>query len=306
MDRDEHSAGEGEDQLVWSARLGGHLEAARVRAGMRRVDLAARMGVSEETIRLWEKGSVQPTPERLARLIAMLSIEASLWQIQDAAPAPELPVLARRLREERELLGLTQAAVGTRLGIPQATYAAWETGRTTPAEQHHAALASFLGMTVARVAELCEAPFVVDFAAWPPLGRIIGERRQALRMTRADLADRLDVSARTITSWELGYRTPQAQQLVALAGALSVSAVRLTEALPRRAAASRLGELILERQRALGLRSADVARLVGTTESTLSRWINGHTTPVKKNLERLAEALSIPRPALDEALGVST
>ena len=55
------------DEIVWSPRLGARLEASRVQAGKRRLELAAQLGVSEETIRLWEKGAVQPSAERLAR-----------------------------------------------------------------------------------------------------------------------------------------------------------------------------------------------------------------------------------------------
>ncbi len=67
------------DEIVWSSRLGAHLEASRMRANMRRLDLACQLGVSEETIRLWEKGAVQPSAERLARLIALLALETTDW-----------------------------------------------------------------------------------------------------------------------------------------------------------------------------------------------------------------------------------
>lgn len=289
------------DEIVWSARLGAHLEASRTRAGMRRVDLADRLGVSEETIRLWEKGAVQPTADNLARLIPVLAIEASHWQLPADVVAPaedEFPALARRLREERHALGLTQAAVAVRLGVAQATYAGWETGRSTPGPQHTAVVANLLAMTADEVESLGDAPFVVEHAEWPAFGQLVGARRQALRLTRADLADALGVSPRAVMSWELGYRRPQPAQIAAVAQVLGVSAATLVENLPQRSAPSRLGTLILSRQRELGLQSTDVARLVGTTEPTVSRWINGHSRPAAKNLERLAEALMLPHTRL--------
>ena len=86
------------EEIVWSARAGAHLEAARKQAGLRRIDLAYQMGVTEETIRLWEKGSVQPSVERLARLIALMALETTEWPARSephrrpsaarAAPAP--------------------------------------------------------------------------------------------------------------------------------------------------------------------------------------------------------------------------
>ncbi len=293
------------EEIVWSSRLGAHLEASRVQAGMRRIDLAAQLGVSEETIRLWEKGSVQPSVERLARLIALLSLESSQWPTP-SSPNHELPPLARRLRNEREARRLTQAAVVASLGVPQATYAGWETGRSTPGSQHFDTLATFLGIAESDVATLCASPFVVDFADWPPFGQFVGARRQELRLSRAALAEALDVSQGTIVSWELGYRVPGSQQLGRLATALAVDTASLAAALPRRGAASSLGELILARQRELGLRSADLARLLGTTEATISRWVHGRNRPVPRNLERLADALRMPHGRLLDALGGAT
>ena len=272
------------DEIVWSPRLGARLEASRVHAGKRRLDLATQLGVSEETIRLWEKGAVQPSAERLARLIAVLSLETSEWS-RPVGSGPELPPLAQRLRSEREARRLTQAAVVKLLGVPQATYAGWETGRSTPGTHLFGNLAEFLGIAVRDVATLCSSPFVVDTAGWPPFGQFIGARRQELRLNRAALAEALDVSPGTVVSWELGYRVPASMHLTRLAYVLSVDATSLAAALPRRGASTKLGELILSRQRELGLRSADVARLTGTTEATVSRWVNGRSRPAPGNLE---------------------
>ena len=106
-------------------------------------------------------------------------------------------------------------------------------------------------------------------------------------------------------AWELGYRVPGSTQLPRLAGALSVDTASLISALPRRGAASKLGELILARQRELGLRSADVAQLTGTTEATVSRWVNGRSRPALKNLRRLSDALKVPYDSIIEAAGVA-
>ena len=269
---------------------------------MRRIDLAAQLGVSEETIRLWEKGAVQPSAERLARLIALLALEASSWTAP-SAPGLDLPPLARRLRSERTARGMTQAAAIKLLDVPQATYAGWETGRSTPGVPFFASLATFLGIAEADVATLCASPFIVDTAGWPPFGQFVGARRQELRLSRPELADALGVSQSTVVSWELGYRTPSSTQLTGLARVLAVDTASLAAALPRRRARTPLGELILARQRELGLRSADLARLTGTTEATISRWVHGRSRPVPKNLERLAKALRTPYAEVVEVAG---
>jgi transcriptional regulator with XRE-family HTH domain len=293
------------EEVVWSARAGAHLEAARKQAGLRRIDLASQMGVTEETIRLWEKGSVQPSVERLARLIALMSLEAKDWRSRSEPAVPDLPPLARRLRQEREGRGITQAEAVLILDVPQATYAGWETGRTSPGVYLFQALAEFLGIAEQDVATLCSSPFVVDTTGWPPFGQFVGARRQELRLTRGALAEVLGVSQGTLVAWELGYRVPGSTQLPRLAAALSVDAASLASALPRRISASTLGELILARQRELGLRSADVAQLTGTTEATVSRWVNGRSRPALRNLRRLSDVLKVPYDSIIEAAGVA-
>jgi transcriptional regulator with XRE-family HTH domain len=286
-------------EIEWSPRLGSHLEASRLRAGKRRVDLAFELGVSEETIRLWEKGAVRPSPERLVRLIALLSLETV--DLPPPEPLPDLPPLARRLREEREARAISQAEAGLILDVHQATYAGWETGRSTPRTYFFAGIAAFLGITEQDVAGLCASPFFVATSGWPPLGRLIGAQRQALRLTRTAVAEGIGVTPNTIAAWELGYRVPGSTQLRRLADLLQVDMVTLAAALPHRNATTKLGELILARQRELGLRSTDVAERVGTTEATVSRWVHGHSRPASGNLRRLAKVLEVPFEPIAEA-----
>ena len=137
-------------------------------------------------------------------------------------------------------------------------------------------------------------------AGWPAFGQFVGARRQELRLSRADLAEALGVSQSTVVSWELGYRIPASVQLTELAKALSVDIASLATALAP-PARTPLGELILARQRELGLRSVDLARLTGTTEATISRWVQGRSRPAPRNLERLAKALRTPYPQVVEA-----
>lgn len=293
------------DQVAvrWSPRLGAHLEAARVQAGLRRVDLANRLGVSEEAVRLWERGTVQPSEEHLTRLIPYLSTEAVSWSAPaDRHDEEEAPPLARRLRDERARRGLTQAAMAAVIGAPQATYAGWETGRSTPSAPYLDVLAELLGVDIRAVEALCANPFTVDVSGWPPLGQLIGRRREALRLTRAALAAELDVSPRTVANWELGNRRPRPEQVIRLSSVLEVPPETLLAALPALTARSRFGEVVLSRCRELGLQAADLARLIGTTEPTLSRWVNGHSRPMTRNLERLADVLRVPHRTLEAAL----
>jgi transcriptional regulator with XRE-family HTH domain len=290
------------DLSPWSPRLGEHVETARQRVGLSRQQLADRLDVSEETLRLWERGAVQPSPERLAKLIAVLALDASQWPAREPV-ASDLPPLARRLRQERDNRAMTQAEVARLLDIAQATYAGWETGRSTPGSPFLSSLSTFLGMSAAEIANICASPFVVDTTTWPEFGRLLGERRADLRLTRAALADGLGIAAATVVAWELGYRSPRPQQVRGLAEILKVDMATLASALPRRASPTTLGELILARQQELGLRLADVAVRAGTTEATISRWVQGRNRPAAASVRRLAAALELPFADVARAAG---
>lgn len=292
------------DSVVWSSRLGAHLEASRKRAKLRRVDLANQLHVSEETIRLWERGSVQPSAANLARLIAVVALETVDWPLR-TEHAPELPPLAAQLWKERNDRGITQAAAAQILGVSQATYAGWETGRSTPAESLVDAVAEFLGGSSNEARALCSASFIVDTTDWPPFGQLVGARRQALRVTRGELAKAVGVSQQTVVAWELGSRMPSAKRLPLLARVLAVSTESLAAELPQGPVTTALGKLIRGRQRELGLRSADVALLTGTTEATVSRWVHGQSRPGPKNLQRLAQTLNMSYASVSQAVGGS-
>lgn len=59
-----------------------------------------------------------------------------------------------RLRRRRKELGLLQREVAPRFGVSAAQISRWESGKQRIEEQHHPALAKFLGITVAEAAVL--------------------------------------------------------------------------------------------------------------------------------------------------------
>ena len=292
--------------VAWNRRLGAHVEASRQRAEMTRAELAKRMRVSEETVRRWERGGSQPSEAHLVRLIAVLALDGGALALESGGGDAELPPLARRLRQERASRRITQTEAATMLGVAQPTYAGWEVGRSAPETAHHASVADYLGLSDAEVADLVSIPLVVNVDAWPALGQILGRRREALRLTRSELAHRVGVSPSTIANWELGYRVPRVQQLSALASTLSVAVSELEAALPATARPlSALGTLIKTRQGRLGITRAEIARRAGTDEATLSRWVHGHRQPDASGLSRLAAALEIPSATLFAAAGLA-
>lgn len=285
----------------WGRRMGEHLETARNRAQMSRAELAQRVGVSEESIRRWERGGARPTPDRLAHVIAVMAIDAGRLASLSKG-TDERPELARRLLDERTGRGITQAQAARLVGVAQPTYAGWEIGRALPGSVHFRSLRAFLGISEAKMLAFASVPFRVDSEAWPPLGRVIGAHREALRMTRSDLARRLNMPVGTVEAWELGYRIPRPSSLRALAIALKASPEELELALPRSTRpVSPLGLLIHRRQRNLGLRLEDIAARSGLDPATVSRWISGRHRPSPAKLTELARVLDLPMSTVQEA-----
>lgn len=292
--------GEEESSEPAHMRLSDHLRAARVRALLSRAQLATRLGVTEETVRRWEKGGAKPSLENLSRLIAVLSLDGAEWTSILTASS-ELPRLAQRLREERAARGIAQELAARLLGVAQPTYAGWEVGRAGPAAQFIPSIAAFLGEPVGHVATLIDSPFVVDTSSLSAMGKVIGGRREALRLTREALAQLLGVSVVTITAWELGHRVPRPRQLARLASALKTSVEWLESALPKPDAhLSGLGRLVRSRQLHLGLRQGDIADRAGIDRATMSRWVRGHHVPQAGGLQRLADVLEVPLAELED------
>ena len=206
-----------------------------------------------------------------------------------AQPAPDLPPLARRLRQEREGRGITQAEAVLHPRRP----AGHLRRRGRPGAPRRAPTSSGRWPTSSGSPSRTSPPSAPR-RSWstPPAGRpSASSSAPAARSSASPAATSPRPSAcRRARSWPGSSATgcPGSTQLPRLAAALSVDTASLGRApCPRAAPPSTLGELILARQRELGLRSADLAQLTGTTEATVSRWVNGRSRPALRNLRRL-------------------
>ena len=175
---------------------------------------------------------MQPSPERLARLIALLALETSAWSEPArpalGSPAAGAPAPRRAPRPPPHPGG----------GVVDPGGAAGDLRRLGDRPHHaqRAALRQPGGVPGHRGD--ATSPRSAPRRSWstPPAGRpsasSSGARRQELRLTRSDLASALDVAPGTVVAWELGYRTPGPKQLPRLAAALEVDTSSLVAALP--------------------------------------------------------------------------
>ena len=137
------------------------LEAARRRLGLTRREFAARVGLDEGSICHWAKGVRQPSPRMAARIEAILADLDGRDEASDPAPSyfdltrwrrrppsgarQVVPLtLGDRVRKHRLELGLSQEALGRRLGVGRGTVHRWESGQLEPAEGRRAMILRWL------------------------------------------------------------------------------------------------------------------------------------------------------------------
>jgi transcriptional regulator with XRE-family HTH domain len=119
--------------------LGEHLKRRRTGLGLLQREAAARVGVDEDTFRLWEIDRTKPRSKAWAGIIQFLTYD----------PHPEPDTLGERLKAKRRALGWSQARLAAHLGWDEATVYRFERGDRQPKGKWLAQLAAFLGQASA-------------------------------------------------------------------------------------------------------------------------------------------------------------
>ena len=220
-----HTADDNTATPRWSAARGSALRHRRRWLGFTVAEVAAEIGVSDNTVRSWEKGGSHPTEENLESLDRVIGLryEPSFRRRRND-PTRWRPALAGELYTRRVVLAITQARVAARLGVAQATYAGWEIGRTTPRLHFARALAAFLGRPTGQLERQLRAPLLDERATSSALGRRIRSGRVRLGLSQQGLGAKVGVKAKTIGRWERGEARPRARNEARLWSALENAA----------------------------------------------------------------------------------
>ena len=120
------------------------------------------------------------------------------------------------IREKRQALGLSQKALGDRVGATQTQISLWENGKVEPRRDQLAVLRRALGdeaslLSPSNSEVRASAVELVTASALTPSD--IRNQRLALGISQQALADHVGVGQATISMWELGRSTPTAAQL---------------------------------------------------------------------------------------------
>ncbi|HKZ19449.1 MAG TPA: helix-turn-helix transcriptional regulator [Acidimicrobiia bacterium] len=105
--------------------LGDHLRKRRLDLGLLQKDVAARLGVTKDTVRNWERNRTEPVARLVPRIVRFLGYLPRR--------APES--FTDRFALYRRSKGLTQRQLAARLGIDPTTVGRWESGRGLPSDR---------------------------------------------------------------------------------------------------------------------------------------------------------------------------
>ncbi|NLW51366.1 MAG: helix-turn-helix transcriptional regulator [Candidatus Brocadiaceae bacterium] len=193
------------------------LKSLRKRLSLTQKDLAKLLEVSAVTVTAWESGRSRPRKANLAQIVTLrgmapADVDAALGRAQ--APAALKPEQLKKLRNQ---LAITQAALAALLSVSPASIALWEAGKAVPTRKNRAALAELAGLSTADVAERLGR---VPTASTPPASGLSSEQvreiRQKAGLSQRELADKLGVSANSVSNWETGRSAPRSRTVHAL------------------------------------------------------------------------------------------
>ena len=99
--------------------LGDHLRARRIERGLKQREVAAMIGVTDNTIWLWEGNRVQPRTKFVPRILDFLGY----------CPVEPGESWLARLRRARVAMGWSQEGLAAEIGVDESTVQSWEAGR---------------------------------------------------------------------------------------------------------------------------------------------------------------------------------
>lgn len=118
--------------------------------GLRAVDLAKRIGVSEATISVYKSGGATPKAERLGQIAKALAVNPA-WLMGLDAPMEEESAgitIGERLKQLRKARKMTQQQLADLINVAKPTISLWESGQRTPGRESLELLSTALNVDI--------------------------------------------------------------------------------------------------------------------------------------------------------------
>lgn len=285
-------------------------------------EVATKIGLDTQTYASLEGGSHALTLDALKWVsnyfdvtIAYLVGETNVRQFtddkqevykvpQEEARALELDNTANttfgeRLRQVRELTGLTQIEVAIKLGTSQPAYQAWEAGRREPNLESLKKLAKVLNTSPNYLLGYNQTESIVK--AIPQentFPKRLRELRKLANLTQKEMAEALNISQPAYVEWEKGRTQPTPDKFPLIAKVLNTSIDYLLQGAPNENRLANfqgktLGERLVFLRKNAGLTQAEVADRLQVGQNSYSNWENGVRTPIYPIIEKLAEFFGV-------------
>ncbi len=133
--------------------------------------------------------------------------------------------------------------------------------------------------------------------------RTLPSIRKRLDLTQQELADLLEVSPATVTSWETGKSRPRQSNLAQIVTLREMDQAEVDEALGREPAPEAMKPEQLKRLRKKhDLIQAELAALIGVSPASITSWESGKTSPSRENRRAIANVAAMARAEVDLAL----
>lgn len=123
------------------------------------------------------------------------------------------------------------------------------------------------------------------------LGEKIAEQRKKLGLSQEELAEKLNISQKSISKYERGNRRPSYEVLTAMASLFGVSADYLLEL--ENGGETVFGEKIVEQRKRKGITQQELADALNISRSTLAGYEAENKKPSYKVLVRIAEYFGV-------------
>lgn len=128
--------------------------------------------------------------------------------------------------------------------------------------------------------------------------------RRRFDLTQQELAELLEVSPVTVTSWETGKSRPRRSNLAQIVTLRSMDQKAVDEALSREHLPASLSPTEIKRIRSkLDLTQAELAELLGVSSAAVTSWETGKTQPSRANRKALLELAETEKVVVDAKLG---
>ncbi len=193
------------------------LRGIRHRFDLTQQELARLLEVSPVTVTAWETGKSRPRKANLAQIVTLRDMDQA--QVDKALGRESVPQLIRpdRLKKLRDRLALTQSELADLIGVSTASVTSWETGKTTPSREMRRKIDEVRHVSRSQVDERlgrggAARPRGARRGA-PPSSDEIRQMRFRVGLSQRRMAERLGVSANTISNWETGRTAPRGATL---------------------------------------------------------------------------------------------